>query len=110
MKFEVGNTVEWTSQANGRHITKRGVIVSTIPANTRPIKSRALQKAREGAGKLGLDKPGIVARTDFGGMARNHESYVVLVPTDNPNRSSRLYWPRVNALVFIKEPDGEEAA
>lgn len=35
-QFEVGDTVEWTSQAGGNTRTKHGRIAEIVPPNTRP--------------------------------------------------------------------------
>lgn len=73
---KLGDMVQWTSQAGGCTRTKRGAIVAVVPAGTMPDTRKV---SRYG-----------------GGMARDHESYLVKVP------GKGTYWPRVNALELIR--------
>jgi hypothetical protein len=73
--FKVGDTVEWTSQAQGSTTKKRGVVAEVVAKEQRPdrIKFASLYK-HSGCG-----------------WGRDHESYVVMV-------GNKPYWPRANAL------------
>ncbi len=78
--FKLSNTVEWSSQARGYKVTKRGVIVEVIPAGTRPDGEKYPNLAKAGS-------------------SRNHVSYVVKV---NAQRSSGVfYWPRAKDLWLV---------
>ena len=74
MKFNLGDTVEWTSQSQGYTKTKRGVIIEVVPPNTTPHNKIPLM-----------------------GMSRNHESYIVKV-------KSKLYCARVKLLKLADQP------
>lgn len=79
--FDVGDEVQWTSQAGGNTKTKVGVIAQVVPAKAYPDRERFLSLHKNS---------GI-------GMHRDHVSYVVLV-------KNKPYWPvakrlsRVNVL------------
>lgn len=80
--MKLGDTVIWTSQAQGYVKRKIGVIVDVVPAGKRPDREKFLALYRG---------PGV-------GMPRDHESYVVRCrPKDNNGRGG-LYWPRANQL------------
>lgn len=68
--FDVGDEVEWTSQAGGNTKTKVGVIAQVVPAKGYPDRGRFLS----------LHKSSGI------GMHRDHVSYVVLV-------GNKPYWP-----------------
>lgn len=74
--LQVGDQVEWTSQAGGYEVHKQGEVICVIPPGQRPDRDAfpALWK-----------KPGP-------GSPREHKSYVVRVP------GRGVYWPRVSAL------------
>lgn len=83
MKIEAGSKVKWASQAQGHHKEKVGVVVQVVPAGERPNRERFLDLYK-GAGV---------------GCGRNHESYVVAVPTGKKGMGKpKHYWPRVSAL------------
>ena len=73
--FKVGDTVEWSSQAQASTTTKRGVVAEVVKAGSRP--DRALFPA--------------LYKYVGCGFGRDHESYVVLV-------GKKPYWPRAAAL------------
>lgn len=75
MQFQIGNRVQWSSQAHGSHKTKEGVVVAVVPAGQLPDRTR-FYKLHRGSGV---------------GMPRDHESYVVEV-------GRKPYWPRANKL------------
>ncbi len=87
----IGDAVEWASQAAGRTTTKRGVIAAVIPAGMR---ARDCLK--------GLQKQCYASETC---IPRNHESYVVHVPSKTGKGAGKLYWPRVKHLRLIAEGD-----
>lgn len=78
--FNLGDRVEWTSQAGGYAKTKQGIVDAVVLPGERPDRDRyaALYKG-----------PGA-------GFGRNEESYVVLVGT-------RPFWPRTRALRHASE-------
>lgn len=91
-KFKVGDRVRWTSQANGGHVEKRGVVFCVVPAGKRIDKRFAKEElSRENINKVRW-------ATDFiSGLGRKHESYLVVVP--GTGRSMPVvYWPRTTAL------------
>lgn len=73
--FQVGDLVEWTSQANGGRTKKEGVVVEVVQAGALPDRTLFRQL---------YTSSGI-------GMARTHVSYVV-------NVGRKIYWPRVTHL------------
>jgi hypothetical protein len=73
--FQVGDKVEWTSQANGRAKTKVGVVADVIEKGQRPNRER-WDRLYRGSGC---------------GYSRTEESFVVLV-------GNKPYWPRTSAL------------
>lgn len=75
-KYEMGQMVEWTSQANGNVRTKIGIVVRVL----RPHYSAENVSEDYGTKSRGQ---------------RNHESYVVCVP--NPDKAE-FFWPRVSQL------------
>lgn len=76
-KFQVGDTVTWTSQAGGKSKTKTGKIVRIVPVNTRPYD--VMPEGYWVRAALYLHRP--------------HESYLIQV-----GKSKRLYWPLVKYL------------
>lgn len=78
--FQIGDTVIWTSQANGNAKTKTGKILFIVPSAQSACKN----------GTLGEYKGFTV--THLTGI-RNHESYLIQV-----GKSKRLYWPLVKYL------------
>ena len=77
--FKVGDSVEWSSQAQGSTKTKRGVVSEVVKAGDRP--SRMLFPT--------------LYKNAGCGYGRDHESYVVLV-------GKKPYWPRAAALRSTK--------
>lgn len=72
--FVEGNTVKWTSQAAGSWKEKVGVVVKVVPALTMVPKGYNL----------------------YG--RRNHQSYIVHVPTKSGRGKGTYYWPIVSKL------------
>ena len=78
--FEVGDEVEWTSQAAGIVKAKRGTVEMIVPRGKRP------------------EIKGV-------GFQRDHVSYVVRVRQYNANGKvirTQCYWPRVSALRLVQ--------
>lgn len=94
--MNLGDTVTWESQANGRTKTKTGIIVGIVPAGRR----MGLLHYIAGLNTVGE------ARTKYatgpiegGGLCRDHESYLVAVKTGKTAAAKlTLYWPRVTSL------------
>jgi len=84
-KFQIGDTVTWTSQAGGNAKTKTGMIVFIIPAGKL---IRDIVFGEQGAlyESWTLHHLGIFS-------SRDHESYLIQV-----GKSKRLYWPLVKYL------------
>lgn len=80
-RFKVGDNVKWMSQAQGCATVKYGVVLGVIPA---------------GGDFPPLAEDGRVSHYG-GGDPRNHESYLVEVPSKKDGKP-HLYWPRVSAL------------
>lgn len=76
--LDVGDEVEWTSQAGGNTKTKVGVIAQVVPAKGYPDRDRFLS----------LHKSSGI------GMHRDHVSYVVLV-------KNKPYWPVAKKLTRV---------
>jgi hypothetical protein len=94
--MELGQCVEWESQAQGVKKKKQGVIVGVVPANSpkRPIHYLADVSDESEAREKYSTGP-----IDGCGFSRNHESYLVAVSTGKTDAAKKtLYWPRVSAL------------
>lgn len=77
-KFQIGDTVTWTSQAGGKSKTKKGIVLYVIPPAIVP-------KNHVTAGGWNWKRVGVTFR--------DHESYLIQVGNDK-----RLYWPLVKYL------------
>jgi hypothetical protein len=89
MGFKLGDTVTWTSQAQGSEKTKIGVVVEVVPEN----KKINTWLAR-------YEKYLI----QFGMGRRNHESYLVEVRDGKTDKARpKLYWPLVSKLREVDE-------
>lgn len=73
--WQLGEKVRWTSSAGGHTKTKEGIVAEVVPAGAMPDRERFLHLYRS----VGV------------GVARDHESVVVMVGT-------RPYWPRAHQL------------
>lgn len=92
MDFQVGQVVEWQSQANGTTVTKRGEVLAVIAPNTYMCGSDLIQI-------LGFDYKRRFNVSSLGwGDKRNHTSYLIAVPGKTSKAKPKLYWPRVSAL------------
>lgn len=74
-KFELGERVEWVSQAAGHSRTKVGEVAECVPAGRMPDRTK-FERLYKSSGV---------------GLPRDHESYVILV-------GNKPYWPRVKNL------------
>lgn len=90
LEFDVYDTVEWTASNRGRVYNLQGKIAAIIPPKQSFIKvavwvydlySRYNCCTRYPKGKV-----------------RDHESYAVLIYTEEKTRKNKLYWPRVSTL------------
>lgn len=81
-KFNVGDTVTWSSQAGGHTKVKTGVIEEVVSPKNYPNRERFPQLFN-GSGT---------------GLYRDDVSYVVRVPGKTPKSAGTLYWPRAGAL------------
>lgn len=87
MTFKVGDKVRWTSQSQGYVREKRGKVVAAIQAHEHPMETAA-QLAETGFNDAWIAYS----------LPRNHESYLVAVPTKSGRGKPRLYWPLVSLL------------
>lgn len=92
--FQLGQTVEWTSQANGCTRTKRGTIVCVVDAG-RSVNAKEFPGLQKGA-PLGL--------------SRQHESYIVRVPNKSGKGAGTHYWPIVSRLSAVEEQSQQLAS
>lgn len=83
--YAVGETVKWTSQANGNVTEKVGVVEAVIPPR------QYLNEAQ----RRQVDAPC--------GARRDMESYLVRVPTKSGRGKGRLYWPHARLLSKVEE-------
>lgn len=79
--FDIGEEVQWTSQAGGVSKTKVGVIAQVVQAKAYPD-------------RMGF--PGLYKNSGIG-MHRDHDSYVVLV-------NGKAYWPVAKRLSRTTAP------
>ena len=90
-QFKKGDLVTWSSQAGGYSKRKVGTVVSVVPKDTPVFQYNAI--AMDDTGARGLDYPG---------LSRDHESYIVHVPTKTGSGKGKLYWPVVNKLALTE--------
>lgn len=89
MQFQVGQDVTWLSQAQGSATRKEGTVAQIVAAGAKP-------------NIQGLSRKHGARSAYGGGMARDHESYVVLVPGGKTDKAKPvLYWPRAAALTLL---------
>jgi hypothetical protein len=81
-KFNLGDRVKWSSQANGVRKEKTGTVVEVVPIRGRPNRDRFLSL---------YTGPGV-------GCGRDHESYVIQIEKTGKQCVNKYYWPRVSAL------------
>ena len=83
MKFNIGDKVKWSSQAQGFRREKQGEVVEVVAAGQRPNRER-FDSLFRGSGC---------------GWGRKHESYVV--NAGHPARAPKYYWPVESLLTKI---------
>ena len=81
LKFQVGQMVEWDSQARGTKRTKIGVVVGVLSAHMPLRHLPYFETMRINA---------------WGGSSRNHKSYIIAVI--HPHKKPEFFWPRVQYL------------
>jgi hypothetical protein len=85
MSFQVGDVVEWTSQAGGYKKTRRGKIMFLVPGGRHP--------------RTIVSPECVPAGTKYT-SPRKEDSYLVLV-----GNKLRYYWPRVKHLKLVENVD-----
>lgn len=88
--FKAGDSVQWTSSAQGSTTKKRGRVVAVIPAGRHSAETvRAEIESRRST-----------HRSNFGfGQGRDHESYLIEVQQGSTGKAKPvLYWPLVSKL------------
>ena len=90
-KFEIGDVVTWASQANGSRTQKTGKIFYVVKPGERMNETKARTAL------VGQFSDVVVWVTDFEGLPRKEQSYLVVVPGTG-RRLPRGYWPRTSAL------------
>ena len=79
--FGLGDTVIWSSQAQGSRTTKTGKIIKIVPAGEMPVRFAASTA-----------------------LPRATESYIVSVAPVKGNGAHKMYWPRTSALALSVRP------
>lgn len=79
-KIELGDVVQWASQAQGVWKTKEGTVVKIVPKGDRPQSADGVSGC---------------------GWGRDHESYIVEV--HHPTRKPTRYWPLVSKLTVLRK-------
>jgi hypothetical protein len=72
-RFNLGEEVEWTS----KNTTKRGRVAAVIPPHSTEL---------------------LICLTVLSRLPRNHESYLIHIPSKSGKGDGRMYWPRVSTL------------
>lgn len=90
-KLSAGDTVRWSSQAGGRTTSKKGFIRAIVPAGVDfATIFNKLPEASQYISEYG------------GGIPRNVESYIIVVPGKTKRQSPRAYWPVPSILQLVK--------
>lgn len=102
-KFKLNDTVQWTSQANGRSKTKTGRIIAIVPSYTSYRFSGVFRHLTHSFSRRPRD-PETWTRQNFNVKFENsyrmHKSYLVEVEC-GPNCKSFLYHPLVSHLSLV---------
>lgn len=91
--FKIGDRVTWSSQAGGYSKQKSGIVVSVVPKGVPVFHHSWLAMTETGVHDRNLDSV----------RSRDHESYIVHVPTKTGRGKGKLYWPAVNKLKLASE-------
>lgn len=94
MEFKVGDKVVWIS---GWRI-KRGTIVAIVRADARLIDAMRGTDLHDSAKYNNRN-------LDSRGSSRNHDSYIVSVPSKSGKGKPTLFWPRVIHLELDNETE-----
>lgn len=86
--MKIGDLVTWTSQSCGISKTKTGTIGHIVPPCVNPD-------------LRGIAKKLNVRVHDLSSSSRPIETYLVIVPSENPCAKARLYWPRTSWLKLV---------
>jgi len=99
MKFTVGEAVQWTSQSGGYTKVKRGKIAAVVPGMAPGDRTHYLNHfiPKDLENTAGHPGPSV----HFDGFQRNHECYIVFVPSDTGKGRGHLYCP---AVVNLRSP------
>jgi hypothetical protein len=89
--FSRDDIVTWTSSAAGSAKTKTGKVVRVVPAGAMP-RMNEVADLYDATNNYG------------GGSARDHVSYLVLVPGATERSRQKLYWPVASLLRPAKVP------
>ena len=92
--MKIGDIVAWKSTSSGVEKEKRGKIVNIVPPHKGPLKYIVEAKEETGAAFSSSAGPG---------MSRDHESYVVHVPSKTGKGKGTLYWPKVRNLLIVND-------
>lgn len=88
-EFKLNDQVIWESQASATTKEKRGRVIAVIPKGDVPTDRKTLEQLN----------PNLKYREQFGyGQGRDHQSYIILVPSKTGRSKPTLYWPRVKHL------------
>jgi len=94
MPLTIGQKVVWTSSST----TKEGIIYQIVSANTLPFGLKNEMEVSYETMKKRMDALSPLPFAYGGGLPRNTESYLVLVPGNTSKSKGKLYWPNVNLL------------
>lgn len=96
-KFELGDSVTWVSGAGGVYTEKFGKIVKVIPAGVSQLDAENQYMTETNQSR----HSNVKSMLGLANGARNHESYFVLVGSKFGRGKSKLYHPKVNALINL---------
>lgn len=96
--LQIGDWVQWESQAQGTWLEKVGQIVAIIPARV------AYWEWYQTSRPAGFNDDNFIVHTDLGSTMRSEQSYLVAVPSKTGRGKKHLYWPRAWALMKVEAP------
>lgn len=95
--INIGDVVEWKSQAAGSATVKRGTVVYVLKPDE--YVSAALFSMEKS--KIIENRKRVDIQFDLGSYPRDHESYIVLVNRGDGKKKPCLYFPRVRGLKVV---------
>lgn len=95
--INVGDIVEWKSQAFGSETIKRGTVIYIVEENAH-ISAALYSMERKG---IISNRKQVKIQFDLASFPRDHKSYIVLVQSGDKKRPC-LYFPRVRGLKVVK--------